>query len=31
VVRDGMDPKDMVLALMARDPKAEFYGLEGLL
>ncbi|MDQ3709826.1 MAG: NAD(P)-dependent glycerol-3-phosphate dehydrogenase [Actinomycetota bacterium] len=28
VVRDGMDPKDMVLALMARDPKAEFYGLE---
>lgn len=29
VVRDGMDPKDMVRALMARDPKAEFYGLEG--
>ncbi len=28
VVHEGMDPKDMVRSLMARDPKPEFHGLE---
>ncbi len=29
VVHEGMDPRDMVRALMARDPKPEFHGLRG--
>jgi glycerol-3-phosphate dehydrogenase (NAD(P)+) len=28
VVHEGMEPKDMVRALMARDPKPEFHGLD---
>ena len=28
VVHEGMDPKDMVRALMARDPKPEFHGVD---
>jgi glycerol-3-phosphate dehydrogenase (NAD(P)+) len=28
VVHDGMDPREMVRALMARDPKPEFHGLD---
>lgn len=28
VVHEGMDPKDMVRALMGRDPKPEFHGLD---
>jgi glycerol-3-phosphate dehydrogenase (NAD(P)+) len=29
VVHEGMDPTDMVTALMGREPKSEFQGLEG--
>ena len=28
VVHEGMDPKDMVRALMSRDPKPEFHGMD---
>ncbi len=28
VVHEGMDPKDMVRSLMARDPKPEFHGMD---
>ena len=28
VIHEGMDPKDMVRALMSRDPKPEFHGVE---